>query len=276
MKPDVFDHLKEHYISVARELSSQARQAGLLTNPTGVGTEREEVYRAFLERHLPKMCDVFLGGYVFDLTGSCSAQIDVIVASGNTPRFRMSSGNRYIAPLEGTIAAAEIKSHLNKDTLQEALNNCASIPSMPDPKGIVAPYLKLDKENWQDTPYKIIFAYDGIAASTICDHITAFYDQHQEIPMARRPNIIHVLEKYMVMRKVPGMTVINPDGRPDANQPEVGQYKPFFTGSDASAMAWTLIALQEKSFQSNNLMFKYGEWHNKILGRIQNETRHNE
>ena len=121
MKPDVFDHLKDHYISIARELNSQASQAGLLTNPTGVGTEREEVYRAFLERHLPKMCDVFLGGYVFDLSGISSAQIDVIVTSGNTPRFRMSSGSRYIAPLEGTIAVAEIKSHLNKDTLEEGV-----------------------------------------------------------------------------------------------------------------------------------------------------------
>ena len=272
MKPDVFDHLKEHYISIARELNSQARQAGLLTNPTGVGTEREEVYRAFLERHLPKMCDVFLGGYVFDLRGNSSAQIDVIVTSGNTPRFRMSSGSRYIAPLEGTIGVAEIKSHLNKDTLEEALNNCASIPSMPDSKGIVAPYLKLDKDNWQDTPYKIVYAYDGIAANTICAHITAFYNQHQEIPIARRPNIIHVLDKYMVMRIAPGMTVINPDGKPDATQPDAGQYKPFFTGSDASAMAWTLIALQEKSFLSNSLMYKYDEWHNKIVERIQNDS----
>ena len=140
MKPDVFDRLKEHYVSVARELSSQASQAGLLNNPTGVGTEREEVYRTFLERHLPKMCDVFLGGYVFDLKGNTSKQIDVIVTGGNTPRFRMSSGNRYIAPLEGAIAVAEVKSRLNKETLQESLSNCASIPFMPDHKGIVAPY----------------------------------------------------------------------------------------------------------------------------------------
>ena len=270
MKPDVFAHLKDHYISIARELNSQASQAGLLTNPTGVGTEREEVYRAFLERHLPKMCDVFLGGYVFDLRGNASAQIDVIVTSGNTPRFRMSSGNRHIAPLEGTIAVAEIKSHLNKDTLEEALNNCASIPFMPDHRGIVAPYLKIHDANWQDLPYKIVFAYDGIAASTICAHITAFYNQHQEIPIARRPNIIHVLGKYMIIRKTAGMAVINPGGRPDAIQPEVGQYHPFFTGSDASAMAWTLIALQGNAFLCNSLMYKYGEWHNKIVDRIQN------
>ena len=271
MKPDVFDHLKQHYISIAEELRSQATQAGLLTNPTGVGTEREEVYRTFLERHLPKACDVFLGGYIFDLEGSASKQMDVIVTGGTTLRFRMSGGNRYIAPLEGTIGVAEVKSQLNKSTLEESLIGCASIPLMPDYQGIVAPYLKIAQENWWDLPYKIVFAYDGIEASTICEHLEAFYAQNPNIPITRRPNIIHVLEKYMVIRKTSGMTVLNPDGKPDAIQPEIGQYRPFSTGPDASAMTWTLIALQENAFLCNSLMYKYGEWHNKIMARIQNE-----
>ena len=268
MKPDVFSDLRDHYTSVAKELSSKARQAGLLNNPTGVGTEREEVYRAFLDRHVPKMCDVFLGGYIFDVEGNKSAQIDVIVTSGNAPRFRMSSGNRFIAPLEGTIAVAEIKSHLSKDTLHDALNNCASIPCMPASEGIVAPYLKLSEDNWQDSPYKIVFAYDGIDASTICGHIAAFYTRHQEIPFSRRPNIIHVLGEYMIMRIIPGMTVNSLDGTLDTNQPQMGEYYPFFTGSDASAMAWILINLQEKAFISNSLLYRYREWHNKIVVRM--------
>ena len=271
MKPDVFDHLKYHYAAIAKELSSQASQAGLLTNPTGVGTEREEVYQTFLERHVPKSCDVFLGGYVFDLDGNSSTQIDVIVTSGNTPRFRMSSGNRYIAPLEGTVAAAEIKSRLDKNTLLEALRGCASIPPMPDQKGIMPPFLKIGEDNWEDTPYKIIFAYDGIDANTICDYITGFYDQHQHIPLVRRPNLIHVLGKYMIIRTTSGVTVLNSDGQPDTTQPNMGQYYPFFTGSDVSALVWTLNEIQNKAFLGNILLFKYGEWHNRIMERIQRE-----
>ena len=271
MGRDIFDDLKQHYMDVASELRSQASQAKLLTNSTGVGTEREEVYRHFLERHLPKMCDVFLGGYVFDLKGASSSQIDVIVARGNAPRFRMSSGNRYIAPLEGTIAIAEIKSHLDKSELQRALDNCASVPLMPDSNGIIAPYLELSEEAWQDTPYKIVFAYDGITASTICGYISDYYEQHPEIPLARRPNIVHVLGKYMIMRIVPGMTVVNLGGMPNPDQPGVGLYHTFTTGADVSAMLWTLEALREKAFLSSNLMYKYDEWHKKILARIQVE-----
>ena len=146
MRFDVFDHLKGHYASVADELRSKAEQTALLINPGDVGTDREGVYRAFLERHLPKTCDVFLGGYLFDLSGKSSSQMDVIVTSGNTPRFRMQDGSRHIAPLEGSVAVAEVKSRLDRDSLRDALEKCASIPRMPDRRGIVPLYLKVPEE----------------------------------------------------------------------------------------------------------------------------------
>ena len=271
MKRDVFGDLKEYYSSVAIELSGRARQAGLLQNPTGVGTEREEVYRTFLERHLPKICDVFLGGYVFDLQGNSSSQMDVIVTGGKAPRFRLPAGNHYIAPVEGTIAIAEIKSRLDRDSLQDSLEKCASIPAMPDQKGIVPPLLKIEEDSWQDTPYKIVFAYDGIDANTICGYITSFYDSHRHIPLARRPNIIHVLGKYMISRTTPNMTVLDPNGQPATDQPNVGQYYPFDTDSDVSALGWTLNEIQNKASLESVLLFKYDEWHNRIAERIQRE-----
>ena len=271
MTSDVLGHLKEHYAYVARELRSQAKQAGLLVNPTGVGRQREECYRTFLQRHLPKMCDVFLGGYVFDLDGRSSAQIDVIVTTGNTPRFQMSGGTGHIAPLEGSIAVAEVKSRLDRDALHDALRKCASIPPMPESTGIVPPYLKIPERKWRDAPYKIVFAYDGINASTLCRHIAEYYRRFPQIPLERKPNLIHVLGKYMVIRMAPDMTVVNPDGRPDANQPEVGQYKTFITSPDTSAMGWMLNELQNRAFLSNHLMFKYDALLNKVMERIQGE-----
>ena len=266
---NVFDRLRAHYEAISEELASAARQASILNHPTGIGTEREEVYRGFLERHVPKTCDVFLGGYVFSLEGNQSKQIDVIVTGGNAPRFRLSAGNHYIAPVEGTIAVAEIKSRLDKESLQDALEKCASIPPMPDSEKIVSPNLKVSEDKWQDAPYKIVFAYDGISAEMIFSHITDFYIKNLKIPVARRPNIIHVLGKYVVIRMTPDMTVINPDGKPDAIQPQVGEYKTFNSSPDVLAMGWTLPALQKETFVSNHLFFKYDELHNKIMDRIQ-------
>lgn len=266
MAPDIFEQFKKHYISVADELTAKAKQAGLLNNATGIGTEREEAYRDFLERHVPKTCDVFLGGYVFDLMGNCSKQMDIIVTGANTPRFRLSAGNRYIAPLEGTIAVAEIKSKLDKNALVDALYKCASIPSMPNPKGIIAPILNMERENWEDWPFKIIFAFDGSDAETICTHIANFYEDNPSIPIARRPNLIHVLEKYVVARNSKNIKVTS-----IADEVVDGSYYPIKVGADVSAMVVTLNDLQEKAFASNYLMYKYGGWHQEILRRIKRE-----
>ena len=271
MANDVFGKLAEHYASVAQELSSQAQQAGVLANATATGTEREDVYRKFLERHLPRTCDVFLGGYVFDMLGRSSSQIDVIVTGGNVPRFEMSSGNRYIAPLEGTIGVAEIKSQLTKQSLYEALEGCASIPPMPDPEGIGAPYLHLSEASWKDTPYKIVFAYDGIAMDTVCAHIFDFYEHNSDIPAFRRPNIVHVLNKYLIVRPVSGITLSPPDGEP---QPEEGQLYPVGSGSEAdvSALILTLLTLQKGAFTSPHLMYNFDEWHSKIMAKIKDAS----
>ena len=202
MKPEQTNtiHLiKGHLESVAEELRSQASQAMGLMNPTAVGTEREEIYRRFLERHLPKMCDVFPGGYVFDLKGNRSKQTDIIVTAGSTPRFQL-AGNTFIAPLEGTIAVVEVKSKLDKNTLTQAMDNIASIPKMPDSKDIYPPFLSFDQEEWEDMPYKIIFAFDGIERDSIQKHFTSLLKKHKNRPVSRTPNIIHVLGKYTIRK----------------------------------------------------------------------------
>ena len=111
---NVFQRIRDHYAGVANELYQQAAQAGLLENSSDVGTEKEEIYRKILERHLPKSCETFLGGYVFDLNGKRSRQMDVIITNGNTPRFSLAGGNKQIAPMEGTIGVVETKNQIRQ------------------------------------------------------------------------------------------------------------------------------------------------------------------
>ncbi|MDE2730670.1 MAG: hypothetical protein OXI38_04655 [Bacteroidota bacterium] len=271
MKSDIFDHLIRHYASVAEELRSKAQQAAVLGNPTGIGTEREEIYRIILERYLPKQCDVFLGGYLFDRNGESSAQLDVIATAGNTLRFQMPEGNRHIAPLEGSIAVVEVKSRLDKNTLLDALEKFASIPPMPASEGIVAPHLRVPEDRWRDMPYKIVFAYDGIHPSTLRQHIQEYYDHSPAIPIDRNPNLIHVLGKYLVVRTTGDMRVIAPDGQPDPIQPGISQYKTFMTSPDISALAWIFNELHQQAFLSSHLLFKYGQLYNKLMERILRE-----
>ena len=84
MSTDAFAKMAEYFESLVQEMKSEARQAGLLQNPTAVGTGREEIFRRLLERHLPDNCEVFRGGYVFNVEGETSRQIDVVEPLGNS------------------------------------------------------------------------------------------------------------------------------------------------------------------------------------------------
>ena len=163
MSENAFSDLARYYGALAEQLASEAKQADLLRNPTAVGTDREEVYRRFLERHVPRLCEVFRGGYVFNSEGIRSRQIDVIVTFGMTPRFEMGSGNQAIAPLEGTVAVAEVKSNLNKTTLYEALDNFSELPVSAEPGRALNPSVKPPPlERFWGFPFKIVFASSGV------------------------------------------------------------------------------------------------------------------
>ena len=180
----------------------------------------------------------------------------------------MSSGERHVAPLEGTVAVAEVKSRLTKETLREALDGGASIPPMPEAEGIVPPYLRVAKASWNETPYKIVFAYDGLSSDTICAHIAEYYEQNNHIPFFRRPNVIHVLNKYLIIRVTNRVKIANVRGSLEAEQPEQGTFYPLYVAPDVSAMAWILTEVQNYIFSCAHLLFKFDEWHDNIIGAI--------
>ncbi len=268
MNIDVFSDLKNYYTQIAKSLLTESEQAKILTNPSGVGTEREEVYRKLLERHLPKMCDVFLGGYVFDSNGTVSKQLDVIVTAGNTPVFQMDNWTHRIAPLEGTIGVAEVKSNLDKNELYRALENCAEIPRMPNPEGITHPLLKVGQPRWNDIPYKVILSYDAIEKETLYKHICEFYAQNKHIPLDRRPNLIHVLGKYVLVRIAFDVQVCNPDGTPITEHIKEGWYRWFGHRSEPMAIASSLHSIQHNSWIMNFSKFNYETWIDKIAESV--------
>ena len=268
-KRDVFSELFGYYASLAEQLRSEARQARLLQNSTAVGTEREEIYRRFLERHVPKTCEVFRGGYVFNLQGDASKQTDVIVTAGGTPRFEMGGGHQAISPLEGTVAVAEIKSTLDKKKLDEALDNFASLPITPDLEKALSPAIKRKNPNWtRDWPYKIVFAFDAkITKDTLVSHVEDYY-QNNKVRDECKPNIIHVLEKYAVVRMLPGFTVHEPDGSVAKNQPQEGDYHPFDRESDALMMPFVLESIRQNAFLASQMNWPYYKYGNRIATEI--------
>ena len=276
MSENAFSDLAKYYGALAEQLASEAKQADLLRNPTAVGTDREEVYQRFLERHVPRSCEVFRGGYVFNLEGVRSRQVDVIVTAGTTPRFEMGSGNQAIALLEGTVAVAEVKSNLNKQTLYEALDNFSELPVSADLAGALDNFSALNPsvkpprpERFWDFPFKIVFASKGVRKTTLSGHLNNYYNDNPNVPQGCKPNIIHVLGSYILVRISPEMQVRESDGSVAENQPQVGEYRWFNTYSDLSAMLFIFLKIQSNVFLAQKMIWKYDNLINPIIQQAQ-------
>lgn len=266
MSTGAFPKMAEYFNGLVQELTSEARQAGFLQNPTAVGTGREEIFRRLLERHLPDNCEVFRGGYVFNVEGDTSKQIDVIATSGATPRFEILPNLQAIAPLEGTICVAEVKTRLDKRSLTKALDNFASLPRTTDPRNALTPNITNIGENfWWDWPYKVIFAYDAIDKETIFQYISQFYNESPEIPQECRPSLIHVLGQYIIVRWLPEMRARDATGPVSSIDTPVGQYRWFVTASDLSAMAFMFSSLQKRAFLAYHMIWHYDKWIDRLL-----------
>ena len=270
MPENAYSDLAKYYRALVEQLASEARQAELLRNPTAVGTDREEIYRRFLERHVPRSCEVFRGGYIFNLEGVRSRQMDVIVTAGSAPRFEMGSGHQAIAPLGGTLAVAEVKSNLNKTTLYEALDNFADLPMNADPSRALNPLVKQPpSERFWDFPFKVVFATSGVEKTTLYEHLCSYYNGSPNIEHERRPSIIHVLGQYILIRITPDMVTQKPDGSIVQTQTPTGHYRWFDTHSDLSAMLFMFSRIQSNAFFTQQMIWKYDDMINPVIEAAQ-------
>lgn len=88
-------------------MSSELRSK-LLSHRGEIGTAREKIVAEFLRAHLPAGFEVDRG-FVFDMHGNLSEQLDVVVADAClTPRFETPGGVRLF-PCETVVAVGQVK-----------------------------------------------------------------------------------------------------------------------------------------------------------------------
>lgn len=100
-------------------------------------------------------------------------------------------------PVESVIAAASIKSNLDKKQLFDSLENLASIPQLDKNIFTTGPLTKNFEEYIISWPSLFIFAFDGISLETCLEHMKNFYSTHQIFPN-RMPRAIVVNRKYII------------------------------------------------------------------------------
>ena len=238
----------------------------LFDNSADVGQSVESIYLGFLKEHIPAMCDILQGGYVFDVEGRRSYQMDIIVHSSNTHRFKESSG-QACATLEGTLADIEVTSFLDKKKIDGELKKFAFIPPTKPFKGLgnreVFKTVEGLEEWWLDTPYKVVVAFDGVDATTAKRQIDSFYAINDHIPIARRINILHMLGQYCIIKS-------DLDVHPNTKPWQHGQYDVVGSGwvdTHATSLILTRIS------QILHLVFRNAYTSNDLRRNIMKNLR---
>ena len=109
-----FERLKTYFSKVGEVLKGQADVASIFPNTTDIGISRERIYAEVLRQHLPKSCTVSFGGFLFDMEGNESKQIDLIVLNDTSPQFNFhnpSGQGKAFACIDGCVAVASINTH---------------------------------------------------------------------------------------------------------------------------------------------------------------------
>jgi hypothetical protein len=264
MVQNFFHRLRSYYEDVARVLRDEASSASIFPNSSDIGTSRESIYAEFLRQHAPAKCNVFFGGFVFGKDGSESRQLDIIVTTDTTPKFnfhnKVGTGKSF-SPVEGTLGVISIKSTLDKNQLDDALAGIASVPPTSSLEGRTS--FLVTVKNYDDWPYKIIYSSKGISGNALLGHLNQYFVDHPEIPFSRRPNLIHVSGKYVIVRAVPGITLFDTQTN-NYNALEVGTFHLLDRESDIQGLAMAIYQLQVRASASAHISFSYDELINSL------------
>jgi hypothetical protein len=279
MNKNFFARLRNYYDSVGAVLRGESSAATIFPNTSDIGMSREKVYVEFLRTHAPTRCNVFLGGFIFDMAGNESRQLDVIVTNDTTPRFDLHNkdwNGKSFSPIEGTLGVVSIKSTLDQRELEDALLGIASIPLTSSLHGrLVA---GIDIPDYDDWPMKIVYASKGISAKRLLMHLFVFYRLRPEIPFHRRPNVIHVAGEYVLLRTTKSMFDMQSKHYGTPSKLQMGNYNVLTECADLQGIQWAIQGLQEKALASSFVIFNYGEMINKINALLpvpaQSDGRH--
>ena len=106
--------------------------------------------------------------------------------------------------------------------------------------------------DYDDWPFKIVYASDGVAWTTLMHTLEDYYESNPQIPAANRPNLIHVAGKYNVIRVgVGGGTTRDGTAIPE------GAFYPQLDQSDAFALAYAVQNIQKHALAAKHVLFLY-------------------
>jgi hypothetical protein len=163
--------------SYSSEFQAQLRRINaFVKHPTSIGTSHEGILRRFLQKYIPKQLAVG-EGFIVDQQNHPSNQCDIIIWShlDYAPYYR--EDDFVILPAEAVKAVIEVKTTLDKDEIEAAFRNLASIRH-------ISPEI-----------YTAIFAFESPKLSTVLQHLIGLNPA-----LAHAVNSIYTMNGWVLQR----------------------------------------------------------------------------
>jgi hypothetical protein len=181
------------------------------------GTEREEIFKRFLDLYVPRRMEVAHNAEIITAAGDASPQCDIAIIDEAAPMLQDLESHRII-PAECVYGVIEVKSRLDGKQIIEACNNIRDIKSLSRSAHSQDPlhWVVIGNKHFPIVPiFGWIFAYDSIDLKNLGGKLAEWCEEN---PPGMHPDGIWILDKGMfiwtpVDSKRPLARVIESDSR---------------------------------------------------------------
>jgi hypothetical protein len=199
--------LEDLLVESSIQLASLSRQAAQAEHPTLIGDTREILFRDVLGKNLLPARYGIGNGRVVGIDGRLSREVDIVFYDAfDCPRFAATAENA-IYPSLGVHGIAEIKSTLDKTTLEDSLAKLHVFKDLYSneqshsfgTRHIIRPLA-------EPKPFGMIFAYRALTSlETLLRNLTAF---EKDVGPALRCDLVVVHEVGLLARTYDGLSFI--------------------------------------------------------------------
>lgn len=192
--------LKELLSRAGSRMASELKDQ-LIPHAGEQGGAREEILRKFLRLYLPKRFDVS-SGFVFDIHGHISQQLDIIVADSMVaPRFETAGDVRFY-PCEAVVAVGQVKTHAtSRREMWNALENLRSASVLDRSANGVAISMQTGepidhRNNHLHRMFTFLLILDRALSGSEAQNL--LFDIVLRSSPIEWPNVVYAFEKYLI------------------------------------------------------------------------------
>ena len=192
----------------AEQVRLKVKESGLFEHRGERGEYRERIVKEFLRPYLPE-CYGLGRGEVFSENGESSRQIDIVIYDAIFSSVLMRDGNSQLFPCESVFGSIEVKTELKGETLEQGVENIASLKRLDREASDIMDILPFRRINvgkglkYDSTKSNhylgVIFAYKGLEFRRVVEYLEE-RSNDQEKRMLLPDFVFNIERGYMVLQ----------------------------------------------------------------------------